>query len=553
MVLFVILFAISILLLLISSYFAIYLFENSYSIENNQQNINPTKSYINKPYTNQSIYGGMTTTDNSSSDKSQDIIDTETSTHYAHEYASQKYPKYEGKLPAFDIPHYPSTILPTKNISGEKVKRSYTILIDPKISYIREIFAELCKDWICYSFEELQTLTTNNMQDVVKVKDFDVISKKVVDITHNTPDIVKVEDFGIVSKQTAGINRSLDFIFSMRFGSIDKTTGRWLGNKFGDITSKTQSHIKSFIGEMKKCIIDKNMLYKTMTEFKREELMARSIDLRDAKTQKLNKSAVDKVRRNISSGEIYILKPYHLGTQSGKGIYRIGDKLNTTNAVKQFDEFLKCDDLQKYYNMYVACEYITNVLLYQGKKFHLRVFMVIVCDGVGDLIKPTAKIYPNYRIRTAKNKYKTSEYENTYIHDTHAKDTIGSLDFESNFTPDDITNSNDKPLSNNFDELKQTVSRQIIEIGELMTAIAIKNKFRGFPDCERVYELFGLDILVRDDGSLILIECNQDPGVAPTDNELFGDANNDANKFVDFQYGLFKWMYETAILPMLEM
>jgi hypothetical protein len=142
-------------------------------------------------------------------------------------------------------------------------------------------------------------------------------------------------------------------------------------------------------------------------------------------------------------------------------------------------------------------EYITNPLLIEGRKLHLRAYMLFT------LINNTFKSYllDSGRIITAKEKYKNMDWDNKDIHDTHLQSTT----IKGIMYPNDLYGRT-KPNIQNEKEFEK-ININIRECIKYISYIAASNIYNFF-NAANSYEIYGIDILVRDDFSVFIMEIN---------------------------------------------
>ena len=177
---------------------------------------------------------------------------------------------------------------------------------------------------------------------------------------------------------------------------------------------------------------------------------------------------------------VWILKP--INGFSGKGI-------------KIFDNFNDFDKFNKTYNEYVLQSYIRNPLLINGKKFHLRMFLLekIINNNINTYLLRKGGII------LASKKYKYDDFNDKNIHNSHLKSSDKRLIF-----PDDFLR-----IFNLQKTLK--VFKKIMVICKKISVLLKKTKC--YPESKHCFYLFGLDIMITDDDQVILIECNKKPGI----------------------------------------
>jgi len=230
-----------------------------------------------------------------------------------------------------------------------------------------------------------------------------------------------------------------------------------------------KSDIKSLI-DNKDNLIDKRKLYLNMNEEIRNKYFAKTIDAKDFKYENFP----------------VILRP--IGGFAGKDIFIPESKL----------EFISCLEKLKKYKEVIVSDYIQNPMLFENKKFHIRILFMI---KVG--FKSSFSIFKRGLIRTAEENYKNSNYENKKIHDTHAKSTIRQLYYPEDYPGEYIQD----------------------QIEEVLTFASKTISPKNFPETKKGFEVFGADILVTEENKIILMEVNDKVGgMVPITKEPF-DVN----------------------------
>lgn len=178
---------------------------------------------------------------------------------------------------------------------------------------------------------------------------------------------------------------------------------------------------------------------------------------------------------------------------SGKDIVYISDE----DTLKQAKELLK-----KYDNMLIS-DYITNPLLFKKCKFHIRTYLLasVINNEYNTYMVEFGRIY------TAKLPYITGDWNNHEIHDTHVKSTPVDWFFPSDFTSQNMGTPISKTVIKDiFDQIRNI----FIGVSDLLSRTVglydnIKNGF----------DIFGVDLMIRDDFTVVLIECNDKGGYTP--------------------------------------
>lgn len=213
---------------------------------------------------------------------------------------------------------------------------------------------------------------------------------------------------------------------------------------------------------------------------------------------------------SLETNNVLIIKPVGRGAYAGKDIVRVSNNLELTNA----------KELCKKYSNVIAVNYIRDPLLFYGRKFHIRSYMLITIHPF------KAMLFNHSKILTAKKDYIDSEYNNKDIHDTHLSSTPKNIYF-----PEDLNIQQDK--INSIISQMETITEYL---GKLMSG-----RSHPYPESKYAFEVFGLDFLVTRSYNVILMEVNDRIGmssIGPID-----------DKYSKFSQEYFSWIYENAIKP----
>jgi hypothetical protein len=210
---------------------------------------------------------------------------------------------------------------------------------------------------------------------------------------------------------------------------------------------------------------------------------------------------------------VYIARP--IDSYQGIDIVKVYDE-----KTLQITKKLLYDD--KYSSGISMTEYITNPMLYEGRKMHLRAYMLFtMIDN-----KFNSYLFDTMEIFTAKQKYKNEDWNNEDIHDTHFKNS-GILAL---FRPEIFSKLT--PKINNADQ--NIIINKIKECILYISKIGVSNIYQ-YSGSKNAYEVFGFDILIKDDLSLFIMEVN---------GKITGFSEADY-LFEDY----FNWIKETVIKP----
>lgn len=319
----------------------------------------------------------------------------------------------------------------------------------------------------------------------------------------------------------------------IRLDEINKTSidfiymdGIFINNK--QIQSVSSS-IKNIVDDVKKQINEKNSIYKNLLKHNDRKIITKyllpqyNIDLVHIKEHLENTehpdSIIDKYynlfnQYNQPDENVWIFKP--VGGWSGKGI-------RIFNCYHHF--ILYCEEIIKenkhkwknintkqhkhklsLQNEWVLQKYITNPMLFQNKKFHIRCYYLYTYINN----KPQGYIYSKGNIYTAKDNYEPDlskdcmNLDNKDIHDTHLASTMDDYIF-----PEDLLIKN---------ELNDYILKQIIDLTQHVYDIV---KPKCYPENEHCYELFGIDVMITEEHRVKLLEINSKVGLKYIKNNAF--------------------------------
>jgi hypothetical protein len=292
-------------------------------------------------------------------------------------------------------------------------------------------------------------------------------------------------------------------------------------NKLYDI----KSNIKSFFWrddtykKGKDIIINKYQLYKNIKK-QYPEIAEKHM----AKTFNILKIKDD----NKNSDGIYIIRPVGKSVGSGEGIEYITNKNELLNIINKYKNNNK-------YSKVIASEYIQPLLLYNDKKFHIRIHILFL-NNKG---KITWSTNLHGRIFCARTNFINGNYDNLEIHDTHGRYSTRNIYFPEEF------NYGKENTENVLSQMELILSK-VIEI--------IKSNLKCFPESNNCFEVFGIDFMIKNDFTVILIEINDDVGNPsfPLENQINKeDKNYEENNRLWLLYvkKYVRWIYENGIEP----
>lgn len=244
-------------------------------------------------------------------------------------------------------------------------------------------------------------------------------------------------------------------------------------------------------------ITDKDKLYEAMKTAHRDYLTFMP------KTEKLE------TVHNIPKDNILIVKPVGPGAHSGKGIIIVtnGSELDKAKNIAKQNKKWK----------WIVSTYIINPLLFRGMKFHFRCYLMVTS---------TNKFYKFniYEILTARDKYKTGDYSNKYIHDTHGSTTMHLYYYPKDMTEPEIATGVNKIMDKIITVFKSDMYGTV----------------RSYPDSKYGYDILGIDIIFDDNYNPWLIEVNTKIGQG---------ASYAYSEYVEFENAFLDWEYNCIVKP----
>jgi hypothetical protein len=214
----------------------------------------------------------------------------------------------------------------------------------------------------------------------------------------------------------------------------------------------------------------------------------------------------------IRSKRVYIVKPVGHGACAGVGVTVV------TND-KELEEARFT--LSKRFKNIIISEYIQNPLLYEGRKFHLRMFILINSEPF------SWSFWDRGKAMTAKLPYKKGDWTNKLIHDSHGETTPKDIYFPEDILPKD-----------KYNHVYQQMELILSAVAEI-----IKPYIRCYEESKYCCEIFGIDFMITDDYVVKLIEINAEAG--------YGSKNKDKTKYMAYCSAYFDWFYKNSLIPLL--
>ena len=248
----------------------------------------------------------------------------------------------------------------------------------------------------------------------------------------------------------------------------------------------------------------------------------------------------------------YILRP--IDGFGGNDIKYVNSKRALYDAIHFYNNnsLSQLSTTKKYGNDVIASEYITTPLLFNSRKFHLRLYYLV-------FYSKHYKVFNSFyldtlgKLFTAKLPFTMDEhtFNNKDIHDTHADTTDEDYFYPASFTHDKFTLSDNTKIANEdkFNNKVVNMKNQIKLIMSIISQIMVNNCDTLLYNTDaNAYHIFGIDIMIDDTNNKFtpkLIEINFAPGFGhkpETKHETQSLLSN----------GVYGWINETVLEPLLK-
>jgi hypothetical protein len=185
----------------------------------------------------------------------------------------------------------------------------------------------------------------------------------------------------------------------------------------------------------------------------------------------------------------------------------------------------------------VVSKYITNPLTIDGKKMHLRIYILLsIQSGI-----TRCYVFDEYKIYVSENQYKKEDWLNEKIHISGAGSTkkryTWPQDIDQFAKTGDTTGTGDTapPPPELLNELNECLRT-------LCMCMALSN-IKNYSESDAGYHVYGADILLTDDNKAFILEVNKRPG--------FGWVVKDPEEgfAYDYSYKYFSFILNSTIFP----
>lgn len=204
---------------------------------------------------------------------------------------------------------------------------------------------------------------------------------------------------------------------------------------------------------------------------------------------------------------VFIAKPAGVGAYKGEGITIVRSVADLSRARREIAKNKNWTG--------IISRYINNPLLFQGRKFHVRVYMIVTSAR-------TYSVFSRSHIFTAKLKYVPGKYEKSYS-DSHGTTTEEDWEFEKDF-PDS------SPLRVKIEEV----------CAEIWNVIG--DQLECYTPSKYGYEVIAPDIMFDENLNPWLLEVNRKVGLAPHGNP---------ESYAGFMFDFYSWVFRHGVEPFL--
>ena len=306
---------------------------------------------------------------------------------------------------------------------------------------------------------------------------------------------LKYEKLEEILKRHNFMKLNADHPVHVSFGSSEKATIQNGKKTYHDPLFITQhAGIKNTLGGQRQ-IIEKSMLFKTIKQLipNGEKYLPKTYTIDEFEHSFLEKKEAKKEEHSFlekKEAKKLELQPYILKknkTSKQQGVKVFFDKNGYYKAKKD----LEITDLKaKHGSNAIISEYILNPKTIEGKKFNIRLFVILSIESG---IK-RCYIHDEITITTALRQYISEDWENPEIHISGGKYTEKYYKW-----PQDVYGEKELPFEakHNFAEFKKTLA-----MGIALTDMSIYNEF--FIG----YKVFGVDAMVTENNHFFILEVN---------------------------------------------
>ena len=183
----------------------------------------------------------------------------------------------------------------------------------------------------------------------------------------------------------------------------------------------------------------------------------------------------------------------------------------------------------------MVSKYISNPLLVNGLKFHLRpYFLVYVTDCENQKVSCyNCYTFSEYKIMTARDPYIADDWTNTHIHLSGGHNTKKIYNWPDDFNLDPM--------------FLAKCTKSLTECNEMICNLLKSVHMEPYQESKAGIKIFCIDMMLDDNGNAWLIEINSQCGFSTGNNLLNGEEYS--NRFSTL---FFDWIIKSVIKPHFE-
>jgi hypothetical protein len=174
----------------------------------------------------------------------------------------------------------------------------------------------------------------------------------------------------------------------------------------------------------------------------------------------------------------------------------------------------------------LVSRYISNLALWRGRKFHMRVYYLV--SLIGGTFR--SYVWDQGKILSAAKPHVLDHFDDKGVHDTHYKSTDGDPMFPADLIgPDGVSAEVYAHAWANMEDMLTHLSK------------VYHPKAKLFAESKYGFEVFGLDVLMCSDGKVLIMEANDKIG--------YNYSTQDFR--LQFSKDFFAWLDRTTFAPLL--
>jgi len=211
------------------------------------------------------------------------------------------------------------------------------------------------------------------------------------------------------------------------------------------------------------------------------------------------------LRRNTEykHGKIYIVRPVRAidpKTKKKLIVAHSGKDIMYVNNAKSLEAAKK---LLVRYDTVLVSDYIRNPLLFRGRKFHIRIFYIIVYSH--SVLK--TYLFKDSYFMTAAKQFILDKFHDKDIHDSHFDTTDDFYSYNTSLNSENMGIEITPEIRN---KLWQDIRNLMAKMSSLL--VYGDTRVKLYDNHKNGFKIEGVDIMVLDNMQPVLIECNAKPG-----------------------------------------